>query len=538
MEQLDRELKRRGDLFRELSVQNVGGFRQTGHPDPMPRILLIIDEFQEIFVEDDKIAQDASLILDRLVRQGRAFGIHVLLGSQTLGGSYSLPRATMGQMAIRIALQCNEADSSLILSEDNTAARLLTRPGEAIYNDANGMVEGNNPFQVVFLTDEQREQFLGALRKLADRRTDIPHLERIVFDGNQAADPALNPLLTELLASDSVHGADLVAPLAWMGDAIAIKDPTAAIFRRQGGANMLIVGQRDDLGAAILAMSMVSLAAGFDPHPGGALGKPGRFVLLEPAIAEEKPDILISRAAAHLPHEVEVVGRFGVGEAVERLAAEVKRRLDEQVVDGEAVFVIVRDLGRFRELRKNEGDFGFSLGGDKKASPADNFLTVLKDGPAVGVHMIIWCDSLTNLQRTFDRNAVKEFELRVLFQMSGNDSSQLVDTPVAAKLGPQRALFIHEETGTLEKFRPYAFPSTEWLETVTGQMRARPQGTPVDRPVAKPAAALPETARDDAGGGLGGFSAFGGGGFNFSSMLDDLPGGGGDKPADGDADGG
>ena len=538
MEQLDRELKRRGDLFRELSVQNVGGFRQTGHPDPMPRILLIIDEFQEIFVEDDKIAQDASLILDRLVRQGRAFGIHVLLGSQTLGGSYSLPRATMGQMAIRIALQCNEADSSLILSEDNTAARLLTRPGEAIYNDANGMVEGNNPFQVVFLTDEQREQFLGALRKLADRRTDIPHLERIVFDGNQAADPALNPLLTELLASDSVHGADLVAPLAWMGDAIAIKDPTAAIFRRQGGANMLIVGQRDDLGAAILAMSMVSLAAGFDPHPGGALGKPGRFVLLEPAIAEEKPDILISRAAAHLPHEVEVVGRFGVGEAVERLAAEVKRRLDEQVVDGEAVFVIVRDLGRFRELRKNEGDFGFSLGGDKKASPADNFLTVLKDGPAVGVHMIIWCDSLTNLQRTFDRNAVKEFELRVLFQMSGNDSSQLVDTPVAAKLGPQRALFIHEETGTLEKFRPYAFPSTEWLETVTGQMRARPQGTPVDRPVAKPAAALPETARDDAGGGLGGFSAFGGGGFNFSSMLDDLPGGGGDKPADGDSDGG
>ena len=538
MEQLDRELKRRGDLFRELSVQNVGGFRQTGHPDPMPRILLIIDEFQEIFVEDDKIAQDASLILDRLVRQGRAFGIHVLLGSQTLGGSYSLPRATMGQMAVRIALQCNEADSSLILSEDNTAARLLTRPGEAIYNDANGMVEGNNPFQVVFLTDEQREQYLGALRKLADRRTDIPHLERIVFDGNQAADPALNPLLTELLASGTVHGAELVAPLAWMGDAIAIKDPTAAIFRRQGGANMLIVGQRDDLGSAILAMSMVSLASGFDPHPGGALGKPGRFVLLEPAIAEEKPDILISRAAAHLPHEVEVVGRLGVGDAVGRLAAEVRRRLDDQVLDGESVFVIVRDLGRFRELRKDEGDFGFSMG-DKKATPADNFLSVLKDGPAVGIHLIIWCDSLTNLQRTFDRNAVKEFELRVLFQMSSNDSSQLVDSPIAAKLGPQRAMFVHEETGTLEKFRPYAFPTPEWLETVSAGIRRRPQGTPVERS----AAPLPSAANDaggaatasggDSGGSLGGFSAFSGGGFDFSKMLDDLPGG--DTSAEGDS---
>ena len=516
MEQLDRELKRRGDLFRELSVQNVAGFRGTGHPDPMPRILLIIDEFQEIFVEDDKIAQDASLILDRLVRQGRAFGMHVLLGSQTLGGSYSLPRATMGQMAIRIALQCNEADSSLILSEDNTAARLLTRPGEAIYNDANGMVEGNNNFQVVFLTDERRERFLGALRSLADRRTDIAPLDRIVFDGNQAADPAGNPLLTELLHAGTVQGRDLAAPLAWLGDAIAIKDPTAAIFRRQGGANLLIVGQREDLGSSLLAVSIVSLAAGHDPHPGGGLGRAGRFVLLEPAIAEEKPDIMVANLAKHLPHEIEVVGRLGVAAALEALAAEVKRRLDEQVLDGESVFVVVRDLGRFRELRKGDGDYGFSFGGDKKAGPGDNFLTILRDGPAVGIHGIIWCDSLTNLQRTFDRNALKEFELRVLFQMSSSDSSQLVDSPAASKLGPNRALFIHEETGTLEKFRPYAFPSAEWLDKVAAEMAKRPQGTPVNRPSAAPAA--PATAAES-----GGFTAFGGGDFNFSKMLDDGP---------------
>jgi len=523
MEQLDRELKRRGDLFRELSVQNVAGFRQTGHPDPMPRILLLIDEFQEIFVEDDKIAQDAALILDRLVRQGRAFGIHVLLGSQTLGGSYSLPRATMGQMAVRVALQCNEADSSLILSDDNTAARLLTRPGEAIYNDANGMVEGNNPFQVVFLTDEQREQYLGDLRKLADRRTDIPHLERIVFDGNQAADPAHNPLLTEMLEQGTVHGQELLAPLAWLGDAIAIKDPTAAIFRRQGGANMLIAGQREDLGTSLLAMSIVSLAAEHDPFPGGGLGRAARFVVLEPAIAEEKPDIMLARLAEHLPHEIELAGRLGVPDALAALATEVKRRLDEQVLDGEAVFLVVRDLGRFRELRKADGDFGFGgYGEEKKATPADNFLTVLRDGPPVGIHVICWCDSLTNLQRTFDRGAIKEFELRVLFQMSSSDSSTLVDSPTAAKLGPNRGLFIHEETGTLEKFRPYAFPSPEWLSTMAARMRARPQGTPVER---TPASAAPPTEASPAE--PGGFSFGGGGSFDFTKMLGEMP----DDPA-------
>jgi energy-coupling factor transporter ATP-binding protein EcfA2 len=527
LEQLDRELKRRGDLFREFAVQDVAGFRQSGNGEPMPRILLIIDEFQEIFVEDDKIAQDASLILDRLVRQGRAFGMHVLLGSQTLGGSYSLPRATMGQMAVRIALQCNEADSSLILSEDNTAARLLTRPGEAIYNDANGMVAGNNPFQVVFLNDERRERYLGALRRLADRRTDIPALPRMVFDGNEAADPAGNAMLAELLGHGTVGGKSQTPPLAWLGDAIAIKDPTAAIFRRQGGANLLIVGQREDLGVSLLAMSIVSLAAAHDPHQGGGLGRAARFVVFEPAIAEEKPDILLANIAPSLPHETELVGRLGVGDAIQRLADEVRRRIDEQVLDGEAVYVIIRDLARFRELRRNEADFGYSsFGGEQKATPAQNLVALLKDGPPVGVHVLIWCDSLTNLQRTFERGTLKEFELRVLFQMSGSDSSQLVDSPAAVKLGPQRALFIHEETGTLEKFRPYAFPGGEWLAGVATAMRARPQGTPVERPVGTPSAATPKPAAapgDDFGftGTLGG--GFGGDEFNFAKFLDDPP---------------
>ena len=512
LEQLDRELKRRGDLFRDLAVQDLAGFRATGSSEPMPRVLLIIDEFQELFIEDDKLAQDASLVLDRLVRQGRAFGMHVLLGSQTLGGSYSLPRSTMGQMAVRIALQCNEADSSLILSEDNSAARLLTRPGEAIYNDANGMVAGNNPFQVVWLGDERREKYLSALRALADRRTDIPTLPRLVFDGNQAADPAGNALLSEMLHSGTVGGRDLVAPVAWLGDAIAIKDPTTAIFRRQGGANLLVVGQREDLAVSLLAMAIVGLAASSDPFPGGALGRAARFVLFEPAVAEEKPELLLSQLAASVPHEMEVVGRLGVADAFATLAAEIKRRLDEQILDGEAVYVVIRDLARFRELRKSDGDFGFSFGGgDQKAGPAQNFSTLLKDGPTVGIHTLVWCDSLTNLMRTFERGALKEFELRVLFQMSASDSSQLIDNPTASKLGPQRALFIHEETGTLEKFRPYSFPVAEWLAGVSEQLRARKQGTPVPRIAAK----LPATT---GGGAKGGEDEF-----NFTKFLDDPP---------------
>ena len=95
LQRLDEELKRRGDLFRALGVQDLPGYQRAGGTEVMPRALLIIDEFQEFFVEDDTIAQTASLLLDRIVRQGRAFGIHVLLGSQTLGGAYTGQGKTM-----------------------------------------------------------------------------------------------------------------------------------------------------------------------------------------------------------------------------------------------------------------------------------------------------------------------------------------------------------------------------------------------------------------------------------------------------------
>ena len=201
LQRLDVELKERGEIYRQLGCQDLAGYREARPEVPMPRVLLVIDEFQEFFVEDDKIAQEVTLLLDRLVRQGRAFGMHVILGSQTLGGQYSLPKATLGQMAVRIALQCSEADAHLILSEDNTAARLLTRPGEAIYNDANGMMEGNNLFQVVWLSDERREKYLERIQEMC-REQNIQKPPPIVFEGNLPAEVRQEPAAERAAGQD------------------------------------------------------------------------------------------------------------------------------------------------------------------------------------------------------------------------------------------------------------------------------------------------------------------------------------------------
>jgi len=457
LEELDAEMNRRGERFRAVGAQDLPAYRQARPDERMPRTLLLIDEFQELFTEDDRLNQRAGLLLDRLVRQGRAFGIHVLLGSQTLGGTTGLPRGTMGQMAVRIALQCSEADSQMVLSDDNTAAKLLSRPGEAIYNDAGGLIEGNSPFQVSWLPDAERDEQLRRIaEQAAARGTRIAR--PIVFEGHAPADLADNPDLAECLAHWP-PAARPAEPRAWVGEPITIKAPTAARFRRQSGANLLLVGQQDESALAVMAASLVSLAA---QHAAGE----ARFFLLDGTPPDSPAKTQWAALAAALPQELSRAEGRDVADALAEIAAEVQRRLDGDRSDEPPIFLLVHGLQRLRMLRKSEDDFSFSYSEESKDAaprPDKQFAEILREGPAFGIHTIAWCDTLASLERTLDRQSVREFDYRLLFQMGAIDSSNLIDSPEANRLGFYRALLFSEEHGYQEKFRPYAFPSKAWL---------------------------------------------------------------------------
>jgi len=471
---LDAELKRRGDLFRAAGVDNIADYRQkTGQK--LPRILLLVDEFQEFFTEDDPISSQASQILDRLVRQGRAFGLHVLLGSQTLAGAYTLARSTIDQMAVRIALQCSEADSRLILADDNPAARLLSRPGEAIYNDANGLVEGNSRFQVAWLPDDRRDDYLAQVVELARQRNYRPPRPQIVFEGNAPAEVEKNRPLHDLLTGSPLlpgEGPGVRSPrrtLAWLGDPIAIRDPIAAAFRRQSGSNLLIVGQNDEAALGIMTMALISLAAQHKPET-------VTFYVLDFGAVDAPYAGLWDQLAGILPHPVKVGRRRQLPEFIAELAAEVQQRLDNEQPGAPARYLFLYGLQRARDLRQEEMGFGgFGGFGEEPAAPnpAQQFATILREGPDLGIHTLVWCDTMTNLNRSLERRALREFAMRVAFQMSAEDSANLLDSPLASKLGPYRALFYDEEEGRMEKFRPYGLTSETWLSQIKEFLKGR-----------------------------------------------------------------
>lgn len=471
LQRIDEELRRRADQFRAVGVADIQGYRNSPGSPLMPRILLIVDEFQEFFVEEDKLAQEAALLLDRLVRQGRAFGVHVILGSQSLGGAFSLARSTLGQMAVRIALQCSEVDAHLVLSEQNSAARLLSRPGEAIYNDANGALEGNRAFQVVWLSDERREDYLETIRGLTHARP--PRLARvpIVFEGDAQVDLADNLELRSRLNAIAWPESPR-SGTAWLGEAVAIKGPTECIFRRQGGNHLLIIGQNEDHALGVASSVLVSLAAQFSPSVSDVVRAGACFCVLDGTPEDHPFSGRLSQLAAMLPHRAKVGGLRDVGRALEEIAAEIKRRQEGDGADGPEIFLFLHDLARFRDLRRKEDDFSFSRR-EEDAGPPDHLDTVLREGPTLGVHIVTWCDTVTNLNRHFTHQQLREFEMRALFQMSPNDSAHLLDAPHASKLGPRRALLSSEEENRLEKFRPYRVPDRDWLEASCRQLRGR-----------------------------------------------------------------
>jgi len=453
LQRIDAEMTRRGDLFRAAGVQDLPSYRSaTGQK--LPRTLLIVDEFQVFFSEDDRLAQDASALLDRLVRQGRAFGIHLLLGSQTLAGSAGLARSTLGQMAVRIALQCSEADSLLILDDTNAAARLLSRPGEAIYNDTGGLVQGNSNFQVAWLSDEQQSGYLSDIAALARQRKwggEPP----IVFEGNSLADLRQNQQAMKLIKATSWPKSGTSSQI-WLGEPVAIKEPTGVTMRRQSGANLLIVGQRDDVAHAMLAGSLLSVAIQQPP-------KAAQFVILGGSGDEHRPGGL-GDVAAVIPHDIRSVESREIPTIIAELAAEMQRRIDQGMADAPAVYLIIDGVQRFRVLRRREDSFSFGSS-DADAAPATDrqFADLLREGPPVGMHVIAWSDTLATMERTLDRQSLREFDSRILFQMSASDSSNLIDSPEANRLGLYRALLFSEERGVIEKFRPYGPLETAWL---------------------------------------------------------------------------
>ncbi len=145
LEHLDGLRKKRYAEFKKRLCKDIKAYNSVAD-EKMPRILVIIDEFQVLF---DGVQKDRTMeMFTMLAKQGRACGIHMVLSTQSLKGLEFGNVAN--QFGGRIALKCSADDSKLLLggiSSNNEEAAELTIP-YGIMNVTQGSISGNIKFAI------------------------------------------------------------------------------------------------------------------------------------------------------------------------------------------------------------------------------------------------------------------------------------------------------------------------------------------------------------------------------------------------------
>ncbi len=170
---LCKEIQKRADLFKQFKVKDLSDYRKH---EKMPRLIVVIDEFQVLF-SDNKSTKAVEGHLNTLLKKGRSYGMHLVLATQTMRGTDINP-SFKAQIANRIALPMDAEDSSSVLGDD--AACELVRP-EGIFNN-NG---GNRKYHTKMSIPKAPDDFTAFIKKIHEEfnQRNLTPIDRKIYNG-------------------------------------------------------------------------------------------------------------------------------------------------------------------------------------------------------------------------------------------------------------------------------------------------------------------------------------------------------------------
>lgn len=153
LDRLVEELERRKSAFKALGCPNIDAYNETTG-QPLPRLIFACDEVAEMLdktgadSERKKLLSQIESKLSTIARQGRAFGIHLILAMQRPDATI-IPGQIRNNMDFRVCGRADSVLSQIIL--DNTSA------AEQIPKDARGrFITGDGTVFQGYLFDEEQ----------------------------------------------------------------------------------------------------------------------------------------------------------------------------------------------------------------------------------------------------------------------------------------------------------------------------------------------------------------------------------------------
>jgi len=427
LEHLVGEFDRRAKIIKPFG-DNIMRYRQAKSDAKMPRIVAVIDEFQVLFEEDDELSKAALLNLERLAKKGRAYGIHLVLASQTLSGITAMLSKQDGifaQFPIRLALKNSAQESRAVLDQHNTEAARLRYRGELIVNTDFGQSEANR--RAVVALAEPAE--LAALRVELWQKIPNPSVPA-VFNGGATAD------LVATLRSIAPT-ADEDEQVALLGLPVAVTPkPVGVPFSAESGRHLSVIGAGDSAsgsdqsaGAVLLQSAVASLA--YQHKPGSA-----RFVILNLLAAKSKDQAVVTRlsqALTALGHQADMRTAGRLVETLTELGGEITLRREGTPVT--PTYLAAFGMDRAPNLRiPDPATF---------AQPIDSLHALWREGSPLSIHVLGWWGNVRSYNDQLGMEANGTVDALALLRVSSQDVIDLLG-PFVSWNGPTNRALVRD----------------------------------------------------------------------------------------------
>jgi S-DNA-T family DNA segregation ATPase FtsK/SpoIIIE len=496
------EKERRNELFVRIGVNDFTSYRAKGEPEGrLPRILLLVDEYQELF-EGDKDGVASSQLL-QLAQQGRSAGIHMLLASQRFGAAGMLNQTGIfGNIHLLLAMKMKAADVQALTEFGRKGKNYIATcdlPGKIVVNDQGGDDGANVAGKVAYLRLERLDQLLQTLAEKSRSLPDESMPRRVVFNGKAQPSLADNPYLSHLLRHEAWMPPHELADfarqpaeagglgvidwfpeehphVAWLGQQFNVRGQAMMVFRRRVSENAVIVGGANAARYGMLAAILASLAVNLDPSH-------ARFTIIDRSIAGSRWNGMLQAAAESLLGRAGFAARFSTDPSAAdpllgELTAELDRRKampENQLVGEPSLFVMMTELDGIEALRRKPDAYG----GLTNSPGGENLRRLYVEGPPLGIHLILSFSGVRPMTNVIDeRRGLINFRHRVALQMSEDDSHTLTRGRRASQLqleGPMPvcALYVDVENDTAVRFKPYSVDQAQVAqnESLVDQVR-------------------------------------------------------------------
>jgi len=407
------EMNRREVLFRDANVTDIHHYRQeTGVK--LPRILAIIDEFQVLFENDDKIARTIRDSLNKIFTRGRASGINVLLSSQKIG-RVDLPVADITwRLSFRLK---SEFESQRIILNDS--ALKLTKVGNAIINIHNGDKNEDINFQVGNIIEKNIKTYVDDLSKaFTERYPDQKMEDKFISDGDNSARIERNNVLSENIINKSFKVNDRYCDV-YIGEPAFIRNEHARIrIRKQAGSNVILVGS--DIKSAVSIIGLINYQLIRQSS------QQSKFYIIDCFNIDNEYCDCFDVAKKYFGNQIFVYNTKKIDTVIDGIEAELQHRIDKEN-EGERVsgriMLSVAYMQNCRPLKKE----GYN------ASPvAKKLVRILKEGAEYGIHVLLYSLNYQGVTDILETSVLNEFENRIA--LDSGKSMSIISEQIGTKI--------------------------------------------------------------------------------------------------------